>query len=156
MTHTDSALPAKRDSFFQRVVEGLSSLRRHQIRGFQLVVPFRRRIGIIDKHQGRFVAQPHRLAFHRFSILRHENVCEVAKDGLGKWNPAEAIPRCSKVDAALLFTDRRNHGSARHEERSALDEFESLAGQRESAGSTNLDFVNIARGSRNVKPLGAE
>ena len=156
MTHTDSALPAKRDAFFQLVVERLSGLCRHNIRSFQLVAPFSRRIGIIYKHQGWFVAYSHRLAFHRFPILRHENVCEIAKDGLGKWNQAEAIPSCGKVDAALLVTDRRHRGTARHEERSALDEFESLAGQRGSAGSTNLDFVNIASGSRNVKPLGAE
>src|SRR5262249_55867630 len=49
-------LPAKGDSFFLRVVEGLSGLRRGKMRRFQFVIPLSRRIGIIDKHQGWFVA----------------------------------------------------------------------------------------------------
>lgn len=123
------------------MVEGLSGLRRREMCGFQLVVPFSWRIGIVDEHQGRFVAQSHRLAFHRLSILRHENVGEIAKDGLGKWNPAEAVPRCGKVDAALLFTDRRDRGAARHEERSALDELESLVGQHKVDGGRQRPAV---------------
>ena len=70
-------LPAKRNPFFERMVEGLSGLRRCQVRSFQFVVPLCRRIGIVDEHQGRLVAQADRLAFHRLSNLRHENVSEM-------------------------------------------------------------------------------
>ena len=105
-------LPAKCNAFFERMVEWLSGLHRYEVCGFQLVVPLRRRIGVVDEHQGRFVAQAHRLTLHRLSILCHENIGKVAEDGLGKWNPAETVPRRGKIDAALLVTDRRDRGAA--------------------------------------------
>lgn len=51
-----STLPAKCDLLFERMVEWFPSLHRYEVCGFQLVVPLRRRIGVVDEHQGRFVA----------------------------------------------------------------------------------------------------
>ena len=50
-----STLPAECDPFFERMVEWFPSLHRYEVCGFQLVVPLRRRIGVVDEHQGRFV-----------------------------------------------------------------------------------------------------
>ena len=64
--------------------------------GFQLVVPLRRGVGVVDEHQGRLVAQSHGLPLHRLPILCHENVggegIQGLKQALNDPNPVVNIP----------------------------------------------------------------
>jgi len=60
-----------------------------QVRGFQLEVPFRGAVGVVDQHEVRIVLQAFRLEFHGAAILFDE-FCEDKFQQVGnERHPAE-------------------------------------------------------------------
>ena len=90
------------------MVQWTAGLHGCEVGGFQLVVPLGRSVGVVDQHQRRFVLQADRLPLHGLFILLHEDIGEIAEQGLGEREPGKNVPGGGEVDPTLLLTDRRD------------------------------------------------
>ena len=99
--------------------------------GLQFVVPFRRHIGIADKHRRGFVAKSHRQVFHRPLILAEKHFGQRTKNQIAERKPMQPDPIRREIDAAFHIGHRRSHQPIREPRSSALHEFHPLIRQEE-------------------------
>ena len=84
-----------------------------EVRGFQLEIPLRRPVGVVDQHEMGIVLQAFGLHFHRAAVLLDELREDEFQETWYKRNPAKQVPGGDDVDAALCARDRSNRRQAR-------------------------------------------
>src|SRR5438270_12323810 len=77
----------------------------------ELEVPFAELVGVVNQHQGRVVAQPFGLQFHRQLVLTDEFTGKNVENRLYQRHPGKDIPSRTEVDPATGLIDGSNDGA---------------------------------------------
>jgi len=84
-----------------------------EMRGFQLEIPLRGTVGVVDQHKVGIVLQAFGLQFHRAAVLLDKFRKDKFQETRHEWNPAKQVPGGDDVDATLSARDRSNRRQAR-------------------------------------------
>src|SRR5579872_2091819 len=110
MSEPESTLPFQCYRTGQGMSEFCAGAFRFEVRGFQLEVPFRRTVGVVNQHEMRIVLQALGLEFHSAAVLLDKFSKDEFQQFCTEGKPAKKVPGGDHVDAALVAGDRRYRG----------------------------------------------
>ena len=114
-----------------------------EVGGFQLEIPFRWAVGVINQHQMWIVLQAFGLEFHGAAVLLDEFPEDEFQQAGNEWNPAKKIPGGDDVNAAMVAANGRDRGQAGEPVFSGANGFGAQVGKNEINGSGDGIGVRI-------------